>query len=105
MDVVAEHRLIATFSDSGAVPVWLRVGRPRPHPKGDWVCPVQGEGLRLWEGPSELFGVGSWHALMVGLRFLHEMLAAEVRQGAVFHWEDGEHAISVEELFVLHAIK
>ncbi len=67
-------------------------------------CPVQGEGLRLWEGPSELFGVGSWHALMIGLRFLREILTGEVRQGTVFHWEDGEHPIRVEELFVLHEI-
>jgi hypothetical protein len=105
MDVVAEHRLIATFPNSEAVPVCLRVGRPRPEPMGDWVCPVQGEGLRLWEGPSELLGVSSWHALMIGLRFLREMLAAEVRKGAVFHWEGSEHAISVEELFALLAIE
>lgn len=105
MDVVAERRLIATFPDSAVVPVCLRIGRPRPHPKGDWICPVEAEGLRLWQGPTEFFGVGSWHALMIGLRFLHEMLATEVRNGAVFHWEDGQQAVTVEELFVLGEIK
>jgi hypothetical protein len=105
MDVVAERRLLALFPDGASVPVCLRVGRPRPHPLGDWVCPVQAEGLRIWEGPSEFFGVGSWQALMIGLRFLREMLAAEMDKGAVFHWEDGEHAISLEELFSLHKIE
>jgi hypothetical protein len=104
MDVIAEHKLLALYPDGTASPVCLRVGRPEPRSDGDWVCPVQGEGLRLWEGPTELFGVGSWHALMIGLRFLREILASEVRQGAVLHWEGGEHSTSVDELFVLHEI-
>jgi hypothetical protein len=105
MDVIAEHRLVATFPDGGSGPVVLRVGRPYAHPKGDHACPVQAEGLRLWQGRNEIYGVGTWHALMLGLRFLRSMLAAEAGRGAVFHWEDGEHAVSVEELFVLGPIE
>ena len=101
MDIIAEQRLVATFPDSEAVTVCLRVGRPRPHTQLDWVCPVEGEGLRLWQGPSELFGVGSWHALMIGIRFLREMIAAEVRQGALFHWEGSKTIFTLEEMFVL----
>ena len=81
MDVIAERRLIATFPDGGPIPVVLRVGRPYPHPKGDYACPVQAEGLRLCEGPNDIFGVGSWHALMLGLRFLRSMLASEAKRG------------------------
>ena len=105
MDVIAEHRVVATFPDSVLSAVVLRVGRPYAHPKGDHACPVQAEGLRLWQGPSDIFGVGTWHAMMLGLRFLRSMLAAEVERGAVFHWEGGEHAVSVEELFVLGLIE
>jgi hypothetical protein len=105
MDVIAERRLVALFPDGGPVPVCLRVGRPAPHPKGDSVCPVQAEGLRLWEGPGEVFGVDSWQALTLGLRFLQSMLAAETERGAVFHWEGGERAVSVEELFALGEIE
>ena len=105
MDVIAEHRLVATFPDGELVPVVLRVGRPYAHPKGDHACPVQAEGLRLWDGPSDIFGVGTWHALMLGLRFLRSMLATEAERGAVFHWEGAEHAVSVEELFVLGPIE
>src|SRR5690349_23988522 len=105
MDVIAEHEVLALFPDGEAAKVVLRIGRPVPHPESDWVCPVQAEGLRLWQGPTEIMGVGFWHALMCGQMFLREMLAAEAKQGAVFHWEGGEHPISIEELFVLHAIE
>jgi hypothetical protein len=90
------------FPNIGPVPVCIRVGRPVPHPKGAWACPVQAEELRLWQGPSEICGEDSWQAPTLGLRFLQLMLAQEVERGAVLHWEDGEHAISIEELFVLH---
>jgi hypothetical protein len=105
MEVIAEHRLVATFPDGTLETVVLRVGRPYAHPKGDHACPVQAEGLRRWQGPSDIFGVGTWHALMLGLRFLRSMLAAEAERGAVFHWEGGGQAVGVEELFVLHAIE
>jgi hypothetical protein len=42
---------------------------------------------------------------MLGLMFLRRMLAAEIERGAVCHWEDGEHSISVEQLFVLDPIE
>jgi hypothetical protein len=42
---------------------------------------------------------------MCGLGFLRQILAAEIEQGAVLHREDGELAISVDELFCLHKIE
>jgi hypothetical protein len=105
MDVIAEQRLLVVFPDGETKPVILRIGRPFPHPKMDHVCPVQAEGLRLWQGPTEFVGVGTWHALMLAIRFLREMLTAEVERGAVFHSEGGEYAISIDELFVLHPIE
>lgn len=104
MEVIAERELLALFPNGEAAKVILRIGRPVTHRDGDWACPVQAEGLRLWQGPTEIRGVGSWHALMCGQRFLRNILTAEVEQGAVFHWEDGEHPIDIEELFVLHEI-
>src|SRR5438876_681954 len=56
MDVIAEHRLEAHYPDGVVVSVCLRVGRPKPHSNGDYVCPVQAEGLRLWQGPKEFWG-------------------------------------------------
>lgn len=105
MDVIAELRLLVLYPDGAAVPVNMRVGRPVARTEGDWVCPVEAEGLRMWQGPDEIYGIGAWHALMMGQRFLREILTSEVRQGAVLHGEDGQESVSVEELFVQHEIK
>ena len=105
MDVIAEHRLVASYPDRGPAPVVLRVGRPYAHPKGSHACPVQAEGLRLWQGPRDIYGVDAWQALMLGLRFLQSMLTAEAERGVVFHWEDGEHAVTVEEIFALDLVE
>ena len=99
MDVIAEHRLVATFPDGELAPVVLRVGMPFAHVKGDYACRVEAEGLRLWEGPTEIFGASSFQALALGLRHLRSMLAAEVKHGAVFHMKGGDHPVSVETLF------
>ena len=100
-DVIAERKLVASYPNDCAVQVTIRIGRPMPHPKGDWGCPVQGEGLRVWEGPTEIVGIDAWQALTLGLLFLRKMLRAEVEEEAVFHWEDGEDAIQIDELFAV----
>ena len=102
MDVVAEKRLVAVYPDGASTPIHLRVGRPMPHPRGDWFCEVVAEGLRHWQGPSKICGVETWQALMLGLRFLREVVRSEVRDGAVFHWEDGEHVLYIDKLFPFH---
>ena len=105
MDVIAERKLIVHYSDGSTGPVWLRIARPVDRGNGDWTCEVEGTGLRLWEGPTSFWGVGSWHALMLAQGFLRRMLSYETERGATFHWEDSEHVMSVEELFVLGEIK
>jgi hypothetical protein len=102
MDVIAERRLTVLYPDGELVPVCLRIGRPKPHQKGNYVCAVQAEGLRLWQGPKEFFGVDSFQALTIGVRLLYEILSAEVERGAVLHWEGGKEAISLSDLFSLH---
>ena len=99
MDVIAEHRLEVHYPDGIVVSVCLRVGRPKPHSNGDYVCPVQAEGLRLWQGPKEFWGVGSFHALIIGIRFLHNMLSVEVENGAKLHWEGGMQPLKLSDLF------
>ena len=99
MDVVAQHRVDVLYPDGHLVPVLLRVGRPLPHPQGDFVCPVAADGLPDRDGPTEIFGVGSLHALMLGLRYLHHSLAIETERGAVLHWEGGEQVLALDELF------
>jgi len=99
MDVVAERKLFVTFADGQSSEVHLRIGLPRPHPEIDWVCPVSAKGLRLWQGPTNVMGIDSWQALSLAMRLMRTMLSAEVEEGATFHWEDGEHAIGIDDLF------
>jgi Domain of unknown function (DUF6968) len=104
MDLVAERVLVALYPDGESVHVHLRIGRPVPHPNGDWCCEVAAEGLRLWRGPKPFRGVDSWQALLIGLQFLRDILSREAERGAVYHWEGGEHPIRVDELFGLREI-
>ncbi len=104
MDVIAEHRLVATYPDGGPATVCLRVGRPEPHPHG-YACKVQAEGRSGWQGPTKIYGVDSWQALLLGLRFLRLMLDAEVDDGVISYRQGGEHALNIEELFALHKLE
>jgi uncharacterized protein DUF6968 len=99
MDVIAERRLIAIFPNAGPISVHLRIGRPAAHKEEGWVCPVQAQGLRLWQGPAKISGEDSWQALNLALLFLRRMLIAEAERGAEFHYEDGETPIRAQELF------
>jgi hypothetical protein len=98
MDWIAETPLRCLYPDGTSVAVTLRVGRPKPHKFG-WACAVAAEGLRVWEGPNEIIGIDSWHALMLALRFLQEMLNREVDRGAVLYWPEETSAKTVQEMF------
>jgi hypothetical protein len=97
--VVAEHRIAVLYPDGQLKPVRIWVGQPHPHPQGDFVCPIGADGLRIWEGSTELFGVGSFHALLVGLGFLYRVLSQEVESGAILRWPDSEQVLDLRELF------
>lgn len=102
MDVAAEQRIDVLYADGGMATACIRVGLPRPHPRGDFACPVTIEGLRGREGTSELFGVSSLQALVLGLRFLHRLLAIEVGRGSILRWEGGEEVLDPDLLFAVH---
>jgi hypothetical protein len=86
MDMIAEQELVATFSDGSSTTVCLRLGRPRPLPRADWVCPVQLAGLPDWEASKDVFGVTSWQAMVLGLTLLHSCLGIERNRGTTFSW-------------------
>ncbi|WP_020470725.1 hypothetical protein [Zavarzinella formosa] len=100
-DVIAEQRLRVRYPDGELAPVVLRIGVPKPHPAGDHICSVQAEGLRIWQGPKALYGVGTFHALMIGIRFLQKVLAIEVERGAVLYDEESDERVDIADLFVL----
>lgn len=102
MGAIVEQRIDVLYPDGKMAPVTIRIGAPRPDPRGDYACSVAAEGLRIWEGPVDLFGAGPLHALTIALRFLRRMLAAEAGRGAVFRWEGGEEPLDLDGLFSMH---
>ena len=100
-DIVAEKRLRVRYPDGIVVPVCLRVGVPKPTRSDEAGCPVQAEGLRIWEGPKMMFGADTFQALLIAIRFVQKLLAMEVTRGAQLLHADEETPMTVEELFVL----
>jgi hypothetical protein len=102
VDTVAFHRLHIGYPDGRTQSICLQVGKPELQPNSNWVCAVQVEGLSLEGGHFPNYGGSSWQALMVGLRFLHNLLWVEVRRGATLYSERGKYPISLAELFPFH---
>lgn len=97
-ETIIERQLECLLPDGSCRMIQLRIGRPYPDPKGDWSCPVAVDG---WHGEFRpIHGIDSWQALLLALRFLEGLLAAEVERGLVLHWPPGEgQAIGIPELF------
>jgi hypothetical protein len=93
----AELRLELRKGDTRRRPLHVIVGVPQRHPKQDWYCPVRLNGL--YSGEQRIFGVDSWHALMIALRFVEVTLRIEVRRGAQLFWLG--RRVSVGKLFAV----
>jgi hypothetical protein len=106
VDVIAEYRLHLKYPDGELVPVWLRINRPERLPTGLWECTGVMDGGR-WAHPqygpfvSPIMASTSWQALAFALRFMHQMIAQEVRSGAMLFSESGRNPIHLDELFPL----
>ncbi|MGH9563259.1 MAG: DUF6968 family protein [Terracidiphilus sp.] len=64
-DVIAERALDA-IGDGGSFEVRVRLGKPTPHPKGDWACPFQITGIGD-EKVRLIFGVDAVQALQLAM--------------------------------------
>jgi hypothetical protein len=98
LEWIAEELLTADYPDSGLREVRIRIGRPRDMGGNVYTCCVAASGLRIWSGPTDMRGVGSWHALILGIRFLRKILDYESKSGVCFY-QDRE-LVTIAELFV-----
>lgn len=84
-ELIAERRLWVEGEPDKAV--ILRIGKPRPDPKGDWVCPVHVQGLLNDTQQQSGYGVDAVQALMNALEAARYMLD---RSGLALTWSGGE---------------
>jgi uncharacterized protein DUF6968 len=94
---IAECEVIRVSTDGESRTISLSIGVPRPLPEGGWECPVAADGLYVDLPP--IRGVDSWHALILAVRLLEELLSSEIARGSVLHWPDGGSPLTTEELF------
>jgi hypothetical protein len=78
LDVIAERTLTATIDDKSFV-VFVRFGKPMPHPKGDWACPYQIIGIGD-EKASYIFGIDAVQALQLAMCAVGAVLSAYRRK-------------------------
>jgi hypothetical protein len=75
-------------SEGGAArPVQLRLGMPRPSPKGDWECPYQIVGLGK-SRPQVACGLDGMQALLMAVEALRVTME---ESGKRLAWEGGEN--------------
>jgi hypothetical protein len=75
--------------------VRITIGPPQPEGK-DWSCPIRLKGL-VDNKERRIFGVDSWQAIILALRFAEAILQNEVRRGGKLFYLGGE--TSVAKLF------
>lgn len=95
-DVIAEREVTCIFPDGRCETIHLQIGRPQPAPDQDWTCTAAAEEL-LPE--IRVYGVDSWQALTLAIGLMENVLAEEVRKGAVLHWPDDGTAVQMTDLF------
>ena len=61
---------LAPGSPKGKTKARIAIGRPRPDPEGDWLCPIQIE--HFTDGVTYAHGVGSLDALLNAIRLLEQ---------------------------------
>ena len=96
MKPIAELRL--QLMRRGAKRKWavhVTIGAPEPD-GNDWCCPIRLKGL-VDSKERRIFGVDSWQAVILALRFAETMLQNEVRKGGKLFYLGGE--TSVPKLF------
>jgi hypothetical protein len=99
---VAEMRLqLLRPGAKRKVALHLCVGAPQPD-GDDWYCPVLLKGL-IDNKDRRVFGVDSWHALILATGLVESLLRNEVRKGAqLFHLG---HKTSISDLFAVRVRK
>ena len=83
MEVVAESIVFAAKLSQRRRRIRIRVARPEADGQGDFQCAVELKGL---EHRRKIYGVDSFQALMLALRFLETRISALLEDGWKFYF-------------------
>src|SRR5437868_1670166 len=95
MGSAAELQLELATADGNRRPLHVIIKVPQPAPKQDWYCSVRLKGLT--SGSHRIWGVDSWQALILAVRFVEANLRNLVRRGCSLYWMG--HKVSVARIF------
>ncbi len=86
--IIAETSLICQKPNGQRRPLRLYLRAPYQDDDGVWAYPCHAEGLL--DAETTIFGEGSFHALILALRFLELYLCELEKRGAQFAYDDAE---------------
>lgn len=87
-ETIAARKLKATI-DGKSSDVLVRIGRPEPHPKGDWACPYQIAGIGD-EKVRWIIGIDAVQALQLAM-FQAGASLSQLRKGVTLTFLEEKH--------------
>lgn len=98
-NIVASRKLKAVDSAGKTFDLTIVIGLPFEVGQDEWACPVSLEGLYKQRGP--IFGVDSFQALMLAIKFVKDLLEDFYEKGGKIYWSDDSKPILLNELLHL----
>jgi hypothetical protein len=87
MEIVAESVVFAENASGRRRKIRIRVTRPEPDPRGDFQCSVELKGL---ERRRKVYGVDSFQALVLALRFFETRISALLDEDWRFYFRNDD---------------
>jgi hypothetical protein len=95
-DAPIERKWFAVAPDGAECEVLMQVGVPMREPSGDWIVMVNLAGLE--HAAYKIFGIDSWQATALGMKFIASRVGDFSERGWKFFWERGGECASSEDL-------
>ncbi len=95
--VAIERTWLAIDANGGEHTLVLAIGTPQPRKNVDWEVQVS---LGILEPrPFTIYGVDSWQAMHLAMRFTTQQVADYAKRGWRFYWPDGEDEALPSNMF------
>ena len=82
--------------DGAECDVALQIGAPSQERSGEWCAVVSLVGLE--SGSHKIFGMDSWQAAALGMKFAASRAQDFCERGWLFYWERGGEVVSKQEI-------